>query len=87
MLPTLQVCLGCYRQALLQNTGAKCKKHTQENHPKLPNNFSEKEKERQRKKENMQKEKEGKKPKIIKKFNSKYLNSQKFRSAMLSKLC
>lgn len=36
------------------------KKCRQEKHSKLPNNFSEKEKERQRKKENMQKKKEGK---------------------------
>ena len=53
MLPALEAWLGCCRQALLQNTGAKCKKCRQETHPKLPTSFFKKEKEREREKENM----------------------------------
>lgn len=65
MLPALEAWLGCCRQALLQNTGSKCKKCRQENHPKLPISFFKKEKEKERKKENMKKEKEGKKTRVI----------------------
>lgn len=46
MVPAMKVCLGCCRQALLQNTEANCEKCREENHPKLTTRLFKEEKER-----------------------------------------